>query len=73
MRKVGRTIQRIDVPAELALQGLPRTLFAIDAVVRQRRTQTGDDQRFTGAVGLGNQVDVAFILRRNAAMIKLAQ
>ncbi len=39
MRKVRRPIQRIDIPAILALQPVARPLFAIDPMRRKRRLQ----------------------------------
>ena len=73
MGKVGGAVQRVHVPAELALQPLARALFAVDSVIRKGLAQPGADQLFRRAVGHRDQVHVALVLGLNALGKELAQ
>ena len=67
MREVGCTVDWIDIPAVLRLKRAARSLFAVDAVVRQKRSQPLADQLFARPVGFGHQVHIALVLGRNPA------
>ena len=73
VRKVGRAVERIDVPAELALHSLARAFFAVDAVIRKNLAETGADELFHGPVGNRDQVDVALVLGFHSLGQKFAQ
>ncbi len=73
MREVGGAVERIDVPAKLAVEAFAGSLFAVDAVFGERRAEALADKSFAGAVGFGDEVDVAFVLGAHAAMIEVAQ
>src|ERR1039458_10488544 len=62
--EVGGAVQRIDIPAEAAAVGIARALFADDVMLVPRGAQAGDDQLLAGAVGLGDQIDAAFVNRK---------
>ena len=44
--KIGRSIQRIDVPAIRAVETGARSLFAENAVIRKGLVEPGDDEFF---------------------------
>ncbi len=71
--EVGGAVQRVDVPAELAFHPLPRSLFAVDAVLGKRFTEPRANEPFHGAVGHGDQVHVALVLGLHALGKKLPQ
>ncbi len=62
MREVGGAIERINIPAVLALNVVARALFAIDAVGWERGADAIEDQPLGIAVGHGDQVDIGFVL-----------
>ena len=73
MRKVGRPVERIDVPAELAFHALPRSLFAVDAVLGKDLGEPSANQLLHGAVGNGDEVHIALVLGLDALCKELAQ
>ena len=73
MGEVGGAVERIDVPAELAVEALAGSLFAVDAVLGKGRAQPAADESFAGAVGFGDQVDVALVLGAHATVVEVAQ
>ena len=73
MGEVGGAVEGVDVPAVLRLHLLPGALFAEDAMVREGGAQALGDEGFTGAVGLRNDVDVAFELGRDALCVEAAK
>ena len=73
MCKVGRAVQRVDVPAVFVLEAGSGTFFAEDAVIGERGAEAIDDQGLAGAVGFGNEIDVALVLGCHALTIKLAE
>ena len=73
MGEIGRPVQRIDVPAKLALQLIRVPFFAINAVPRKHRRQPLADQRLAGAVRLRHQVHIALVLSLHTFRVELAQ
>jgi hypothetical protein len=71
--EVGRPVQRVHVPAELAFHPLARALFAVDSVLGKRLAQPAADQLLHRAVGHGHQVYVALVLGLHALGKVLAQ
>ena len=67
MGKVGGAVQGIDIPAIVGAGIAASALFADNAVFRPARAQALDDHLFRGAVGLGHQVYVAFVLDGDVA------
>ena len=60
MGKIGCAIQRIHIPAELSVEALACSLFPVNSMLGECRTEPRSDQGFAGAVSLGDQVDIAF-------------
>ena len=73
MREIRGAIERINVPAILAFHVLARSLLAQDPIVRPARMQALDQQGLAFTVGNGDQIDLAFIFRNDAALVMLAQ
>ncbi len=71
--EVGGSVERIDVPAKLAGHALAGSLFTVDAVLGEGFGQARADEFFDGAVGHGDQIDVAFILGFDALGKELAE
>jgi hypothetical protein len=62
MRKVGSSVQRIDIPEKLARQLRTRTFLPDDTVGGEMFTDALDDQLFRSAIGLGDYIDRAYAL-----------
>ena len=73
MGKVGRTVQRIDIPAEFPIQAVARSLFAVNAVIRKRLAQSRPDQFLHRAVGDRDQINIALVFRLDTLGKELAQ
>src|SRR5580698_11526261 len=73
MRKVRRSIKRIDVPSVLALEPRPSPFLAIDPMRRKRSLQLLHYQSFTRPIGLRYQINIAFILSCHPLGIKISQ
>ncbi len=73
MGEVGGPVQRVHVPAKLALQPLARALFAVDSMLRKGLGQPLANQLFRCPVGHRHQVHVALVLGLHALRKKLAQ
>ena len=71
--EVGGSVQRVHVPAELALHPFARALFAVDSVLGEGLAQAVADEFFHRAVGYGHQVHVALVLGLHALSEVLAQ
>ena len=73
MGEVGGAVERIDVPAVLALHLVAGSLFAVDAVGGKGRLQLLANQLLAGAVGLGDEIDVALVLGGYTLFVKLPE
>ncbi len=73
MGEVGGAVERIDIPAKLPLHAFASSLFAVDAVVGPCLADTRADEFLNGAVGHGDEVDIALVLRFHAGGQKFAQ
>jgi len=71
--EVGGAVERVDVPAVFSLHAVASSFFAIDAVIGKCFGEALANQLFGGAVGDGDQVDVAFVLGDYALREKFAQ
>ena len=67
MGKVGRAIEGIDIPAVVGVGTAASAFFADNAVFRPAGAQALDDQLLRSAVGLGHQINVAFVLDSDVA------
>src|SRR5215831_16117216 len=73
MRKVRRTIQRIDIPADLPLHPLARAFLAVHPVLGKHLSQPRPDQPLYGPVRYRHQVHIALVFGRHALSKELAQ
>ena len=73
MGEVGGAVERVDVPAVLRGQTVAGSLFAVNPVRRERYRETRLDERFAGAVGFCNQVDIALVLCGDATLVVFAE
>src|SRR5277367_2054025 len=72
MREICRAIQRIDIPAILAVELIARSFFAVNAMVRKMRVHALDDQLFRGAVSYGDKINIGLVFGGDAAVIEIA-
>jgi hypothetical protein len=73
VREIRRAVERIDVPAELGVEIGAGSLFAVDAVRGKGGGEARDDELFAGAVGFGDEVNVALVLGADASMVEGAE
>src|SRR5882757_201142 len=73
MRKVRRPIQRIDIPAILALEASSRPLLAVHSMRRKRRLQLLHNQLLARTISLGHKIDITLVLGRHALGIEPSQ
>ena len=73
VREVGGAVQRIDVPAEFGSSVVAAAFFGDDAVGREVRAQPLDHELFAGAVGFGDEIEIAFQLEGDAALEEVRQ
>ena len=73
MGKIRGAVKRIHVPAELLVEALAGSLFAVDAMVRKGLAEPCSEKFFDRAVGDGNEVDIALVLSLDATGQVLAQ
>jgi len=60
--KVGGSVQRVDVPTELAFHAVAGSFFTIDAVLGKDLAQPATNELFHCPVGHGYKVDIALVL-----------
>ena len=66
MGEIGGSIQGIDVPAVFGRSLLPAAFFGDDRMRWEMGLQALDDQLFAGAIGFGDQVEIALQLEADA-------
>src|SRR5581483_8519494 len=67
--EVGGSVERVHIPAVSGAAGMAAAFFSDDGVLRKAFGQPPDDERFGGAVGLGDNVNFALVFHTNAAVI----
>jgi len=65
--EVGGAVEGVDIPAEFAGIIAQAAFFAEDGVGGEVVAEALDDELFAGAVGLGDEIVIAFQVERNAA------
>ena len=73
VREVGRSIQRIDIPAIFPLQAVTGSLFAVDPVIGKNLAEARANQLFGRPVGDSHHIDVAFVFCLDTLREKLPQ
>jgi len=71
--KIGGAVEWIDIPAIGAIETGAGAFFAKDPVIGKLLVEPANDELFRSAIGLGYQVNIAFVFRGNTAVEITAQ
>ena len=73
MRKIGGSIERVDVPAVFPAHAFARALFAVHSMLGKCLSEPSLDQLLDSSIGDGHQIDVALVFGLDALGKKLAE